>query len=214
MAVSLKRDIMLIPVDRTAAVPIPTLSWLLGIAVLTLLASLQPISAWLSYDQSWFEQGHYWRPLTASIAQLHLKHWLMNQWGLVIMALLLPARLARVDTAALLFVWLTLTASLPLMGYSDYAGLSGVIYGWLIWSLLTSPHYPSWLLLTVASGVSLKVMLENFTSMSHLLNASTADFLEADIAVRAHLVGLSSGWLIGLYYGYRHKARRAMSSKA
>lgn len=214
MAVTLKRDLMLIPVDRASSLALPTLVWLVGCALLTLAASVQPLSAWLSYDQGWFERGQLWRPVTASIAQLHLKHWVLNQWGLILMALLLPARLARIDMVAFLFVWLTVSISLTVSGYSDYAGLSGVIYGWLIWSLLTSPHYPSWLLLTVALGVSLKVVVENLPGMSQLLNDSTAGFIDAEIAVRAHLWGLVSGWLISLYCGWRHKARRAISSKA
>lgn len=206
MVVTLKRDKMLISVDRTAPVPLPTLAWLLGCALLTLVASLQPITTWLAYDQAWLEERQLWRPLTASLAQLHLKHWLLNQWGLVIMALLLPARLGRADLVAVLCVWMAVSVSLPITAYSDYAGLSGVIYGWLIWSLLTSPHYPAWLLLSVALGVSLKVLVENVPGMSDLLNASTADFLDADIAVRAHLWGLISGWLMCLFYGWRQRA--------
>lgn len=214
MAVTLKRDLMLIPVDRASSLVLPTLVCLIGCALLSLAASLQPISVWLSYDQGWFERGQLWRPVTASIAQLHLKHWVLNQWGLILMALLLPARLARTDMVAFLFVWLAVSISLPVSGYSSYVGLSGVIYGWLIWSLLTSPHYPSWLLLTVALGVSLKVVVENLPGMSQLLNATTAGFINADIAVRAHLWGLASGWVIGVYYGWLYKARRANSSKA
>lgn len=206
MAVTLKADIMLISVDRTASVRLPTLALLVGCALITLLASLQPLASWLAYDQDWLETAQFWRPLTASLAQLHLKHWLLNQWGLVLMALLVPVRLGRADLLAFLFVWLAVSVSLPITGYSDYAGLSGVIYGWLIWSLLTSPHYPPWLLLTVAAAVSLKVALENLPGMNQWLNLATADFLNAEIAVRAHLWGLVSGWLACLFQWWRQRS--------
>ncbi|MHA7878490.1 MAG: rhombosortase [Saccharospirillum sp.] len=202
----LSRMAMPKPPSRQPGLPVTTLVCLLACSSLTLLASWAPLSSWLAYDQSWLEQRHLWRPLTASLAQLHWKHWLLNQWGLVVMALLLPARPRRADALAMAFVWLVVSASLPLSGYADYAGLSGVLYGWLIWSLLNSPHYPPWLMLTAAVGLSLKVVIENLPGGSALFNASTAAFIDAEVAVRAHLFGLVSGWLAVLVARWRQPA--------
>jgi rhomboid family GlyGly-CTERM serine protease len=166
---------------------------LLAISVICLLGSLGPVSAWLAYDRLLVATGDLWRPLTAWVAQLNPSHWLVNQGGLVLLALLLPGRWQRQDTLAFIWVWLLCSLWLALGPYVRYAGLSGLIYGWLIWALWRSPHYHRLIRLTVAMVLVAKVVPENLAGPYGADASGVSAFIRGDIAVQSHLAGLLGG---------------------
>lgn len=175
--------------------PSPTIITLLVISALTLLGSWKPLSQALAYYDGWFSAGEFWRPLTAWMAQLNVNHWLINQWGLVLMALVLPPRLGSRDIAALVWVWLACSFALATSGYDNYYGLSGLLYGWLLWSIWRSPFYSAWLRWGVVAILTAKVGYENLSVADRSESSLAADFIQASIAVESHAWGLVAGWM-------------------
>jgi len=185
---------------RLAVITTPSVQTLLIIAVITFIGAWSPINAVLEYHSDWWIAGEVWRPVTAWIAQLNLQHWLINQWGLVLMALLLPPRLEKADWLALGWVWLASSVALALSEYGQYAGLSGLLYGWLLWSLMRSPFYAPWLRWGIAAILTVKVGHENVPGLAGEGDNYVSEWIQADVAVLSHAWGLVSGWLaIGAY---------------
>lgn len=165
---------------------------LLALSLLTLVGALAPLNSWLEFRRSDWLAGQLWRPLTAWMAQLNLMHWLVNQWGLILLALVLPPRLSRADVLALVWVWLFASLMLLFSSYWQYAGVSGLLYGWLVWAVIRSPYYPRWLRWVVALILTAKVVQENLPGDhgSELVSA----WISGNIAVESHAWGLSAGW--------------------
>ncbi|GGX74511.1 hypothetical protein GCM10007392_47360 [Saccharospirillum salsuginis] len=185
---------------RLAVFTTPTVQALLIIAVITFVGAWSPINDVLEYRSEWRVAGEFWRPVTAWIAQLNPQHWLINQWGLVLMALLLPTRLEKADWLALGWVWLASSVALAFSDYSQYAGLSGLLYGWLLWSLMRSPFYAAWLRWGIIAILTVKVGHENIPGLAGEGGNYVSEWIQADVAVLSHAWGLISGWLaIGLY---------------
>lgn len=199
----IQEPLISIPVRLT-----PTLIVLLGLSLLTLAGSWAPLSDGLEFRRADLAEGELWRPVTAWIAQLNLQHWLINQWGLVLLALALPPRLARADWLALGWVWLAASGALVVSAYDHYAGLSGLLYGWLVWALLRSPYYGMALRWGVVLVLSGKVLLENLASRPGVETSFVADLIQADIAVQSHAWGLVAGWLALLAWSMARRGRR------
>ncbi|MEX1214324.1 rhombosortase [Saccharospirillum sp.] len=172
-----------------------TIRVLLSISVLCLLGSLAGVTDWLDYQRLAVAAGEVWRPLTAWVAQLNPSHWLVNQGGLVLLALLLPGRWQCQDTLAFGGVWLLCSIWLALGPYQQYAGLSGLLYGWLIWALWRSPHYSGLIRLAVAVVLVVKVITENLSGPYSGGASGVSMFIRGDIAVQSHLAGLVAGLL-------------------
>jgi len=168
---------------------------LLAISVLTLVGSLAGVSEWLDYQRLAVASGELWRPLTAWVAQLNPSHWLVNQGGLILLLLLMPGHWQRQDTRVFIWVWLACSLWLALGPYSQYAGLSGLLYGWLCWALWRSPYYHSGIRLGVALLLVVKVVIENLQGPYGVGASGVADFIRSDIAVQSHLAGLMAGLL-------------------
>ncbi len=166
---------------------------LLSISAVCLLGSLAPMSDWLDYQRPAVAAGEVWRPFTAWVAQLNPSHWLVNQGGLMLLALLLPGHWQRQDTLAIAWVWLASSLWLALGPYAQYAGLSGLLYGWLCWGLWRSPHYSGLIRLAVALILVTKVVTENLSGPYAGGASGVAGFIRGDIAVQSHLAGLSAG---------------------
>ena len=172
----------------------PTVRGLLWLSFGTLLCSLPLLSEALQYDAAKTAMGQLWRPFTAWLVQLNLRHWLLNQWGLVVMGLLLPPRISLADGVGLVTVWLVASLTLWASDYGLYVGLSGLLYGWLVVLAAQSPYYSLPVRLVFIAAVSVKVCAENgWVSMPMPSSSWVGDFIEADIAYRAHLWGLLAG---------------------
>ena len=186
--------------SRLAVFTTPTVRTLLIIAVITFIGAWSPMNNVLEYRSEWWGSGEFWRPVTAWIAQLNPQHWLINQWGLVLMALLLPPTLKTADWLALGWVWLASSVALAVSDYGQYAGLSGLLYGWMLWSLMRSPFYAAWLRWGIAAILTVKVGYENIPGLAGEGDNYVSEWIQADVAVLSHAWGLVSGWLaIGVY---------------
>ncbi|WP_320824672.1 rhombosortase [Reinekea sp.] len=170
----------------------PSLRGLLWLALATLLCTQPLVADWLQYDAAQTRAGQIWRPFTAWLVQLNLRHWLLNQWGLVVMALLVPPRWSVSDRLGLLTVWVVASLMLVWSDYGLYVGLSGLLYGWLVVVAARSPYYSSRVRLIFIAALTVKVLAEN--GWLPLPSSSwVGDFIDADIAYRSHLWGLLAG---------------------
>ena len=169
--------------------------WVLScLALLTLIGAFAPINELLSYERSFFVQGQYWRPFTAWLTQLNIRHWMLNQWGVVVMVLLLPKSISRLDWAGFALVGLCSSLLLATSNYDNYVGLSGVLYGWLIFAALLSPFYSTSIKVVFIGCLSLKVLSEN--GYLPLPDSNwVGEFIQGQVAHESHLWGLLSGYL-------------------
>jgi rhomboid family GlyGly-CTERM serine protease len=171
-----------------------SLHGLLWLSLGTLLCTFSPVADWLLYDAEQTRAGQIWRPLSAWLVQLNLRHWLLNQWGLVVIALLLPQRWTVSDRLGLVFVWLVASLMLVWSDYALYVGLSGLLYGWLVVVAAQSPYYSARVRLIFIAALTVKVLAENGWLPLPLPSSSwVGDFIAADIAYRSHLWGLLAG---------------------
>jgi len=171
----------------------PVVLGLLFLSVVTLLCTIPVVSQWLLFDAELVVAYQIWRPITGWLTQLNFQHWMLNQWGLVVMAFLLPKRLNLRDLSGYLWVWLVASIMLWQSEYSQYVGLSGLLYGWLVISAFLSPYYSFWVRTVFISVLSVKVLSENgwlpFSSTSNWVG----EFIQAEVAVESHLWGLLAG---------------------
>ncbi|EAR08485.1 hypothetical protein MED297_17872 [Reinekea sp. MED297] len=148
---------------------------------------------WLGYDAVAMRSGEFWRPFTAWITQLNLRHWLLNQWGLIVLWLLWPARQPLKALLPYLVVWLLCSVALAVSDYDRYVGLSGLLYGWLVIGAVRTRAYPVWVQLLFLLILSGKVILENIQPSGG--RDWVGELIAADVAHESHLWGLLSGWL-------------------
>ncbi|MDX1340974.1 MAG: rhombosortase [Reinekea sp.] len=177
------------------------------LALVTLIAVWSPLQAVLEFDQQLVAQGQWWRPFSAWLTQLNLRHWVLNQWGLVVMAVLLPSRLPKAHWSAFAIIWILTSLALWGSEYDRYVGLSGVLYGWLVYAAYVSPFYGRWVKCVFIALMSAKVLSEN--GWFSLPGADwVGEFIQAQVAHESHLWGLLSGlavlsaqWIVQRYRG-------------
>lgn len=190
-------------------------SALLMMAAVTLLCAFEPMSSALKFERILVEQGQVWRLATAWVAQLNWQHWLINQWGLVVLALLLPTQMSAPRVAGFVFVWLMSSVLLWFSDYTNYTGLSGLLYGWLVLGLVYSPFYPAWLRWLIGVVITAKVLQENaLLPVNDVTGDWVAALINANVAHESHLWGLVSGliYLLGWYGLQRLRLMRARRS--
>lgn len=173
--------------------------FLASLAALTLLATTQPFYDALYFDAVQVSEGQWWRPLTAWLVQANVEHWLVNLWGLIVMAIVLPKRLTRHDGLAFMSIWLLSSLCLWLSDYQAYVGLSGVLYGLLFWSIARSPFYGSPIKLAVLAVIVAKVLIEN-SSLPWFKEAWLSQWIGSEIAHESHAWGLGSGLITYVAY--------------
>lgn len=173
----------------------PTRFILVLLGLITLASSMDPLLGWFRYDADLANSGQWWRAVTAWVAQLNLQHWLLNQWGLIVMGLLLPERLSKSQLSGFVAIWLVSSVLLLRSDYSDYVGLSGLLYGWLIYAAVLSPFYSVSIRCVFIAVLSAKVLWENFmptTDQSDWVGR----FINAQVAHESHFWGWVSGVIV------------------
>jgi len=161
----------------------------------TFLGSFEVAIAYFSFDRFLFLGGDYWRPFSAWLTQLNLRHWLLNQWGLVVMVVLLPRTLDQNHWIGFALIWLLSSLSLACSEYDNYVGLSGVLYGWLIYAAVISPFYSTAIKSIFIASLTIKVFSENGYLPLPESNW-VGDFIHGQVAHESHFWGLMSGYLV------------------
>lgn len=164
------------------------------VLLVTLIGAVPVVSDLLMFEAQLFDQGEKWRALTAWISQLNYKHWLLNQWGVIMMLVLLPPKIKRIEALSFVFVWLSCSIALALSDYPNYVGLSGLLYGWLLIAAYLTPFYSNWIKTVFCAVLSFKVLSEN--GILPLPDSGwVGDFIGAQVAYQSHLWGLISGYV-------------------
>lgn len=175
---------------------VSSVQWLLiALALFCLLLTQSSIQDFFFFDAQLVADGQWWRPFSAWFTQLNFRHWLLNSWGIILMWLLLPKHLSRRLLLGFLFIWLGASGLLLRSDYSQYVGLSGLLYGWLLWSVYLSPHYAWQVKGLIALFLIVKVGYDQWLVFA-APSSSLAQWLGSDIAYEAHAWGLVMALLV------------------
>ena len=176
------------------------LPWLAGFALLIAVLGLsaQYVNDWLVYDDARIADGEWWRLLSCHL--VHLNHWhmLLNLGGFLLCCYFF----VDIYTRRLFFAWLLLSA--PVVGVlfhvvdgleGRYAGLSGLLHGWLVIGLLAGWRTHPWLHSLVLALITGRIIWEQLPGydvdyMAHVIDGS--------VYVNAHLYGALVGAVIGV----------------
>lgn len=160
----------------------------LACLVLALQASGEPVYEALRYERAAVLGGQYWRLLSAHAVHLGWAHCLMNAGGLALCAAVAAGtRSGRAWAAAIvvlaLGVGILLVAASPQA--TNYAGLSGVLYGLFVWVLAPRAWHGD----RVARIVLVAVIARIGWQMFHPPSDAQRALIGGEVMVEAHLYG-------------------------
>lgn len=172
------------------------------IAVILQYPQFHSISFW---DLNLIQQGEWWRILTGNFTHTNWPHLAMNIAALAVMVYLFTP---TAKNLSLLLILLSICVGLSLMlsNLGSYAGLSGVLHGIFAYYALTEAlegRRSSWLLVI---GVIAKIGYEQLFGAA----SSTAELINARVAIEAHLSGGLSGILTAVAL-FMYKKRPSVS---
>nr|WP_275665453.1 rhombosortase [Vibrio sp. Isolate33] len=157
-------------------------------SLLCVLFQLEPVQAWVVWDNNAIADGQWWRILTGNFSHTNYSHLVMNLAGLWIISYLFqPSKKQLV--VALLVISLVTGLALLLSSIQIYVGLSGTLHG--LFGLFAlkealNGRKSSWLLV---SGLIAKIAWEQFVGPS----STTGELINARVAIEAHLAGALTG---------------------
>ena len=162
------------------------------------------ISETLVYDRVSVNNGEWWRIFSAPFIHTNSFHFLLNAIGVLILYGL-HGHFYTIKLYFITFFFSGLTSSLGVHFYSThldkYMGLSAVLHGLFIVGVIQEIKYKEKWGKLLLLGVILKLCYEQFFGAGSIV----AGFINAQIAVNAHLWGSIGGTIIALFYLYRHK---------
>jgi rhomboid family GlyGly-CTERM serine protease len=154
---------------------------------------------YFAYDRVQFEHHQWWRLITGHFLHTNSIHLMLNLAGLILLWAL-HGHYYHTSKFFLVFLLLCLGTSLCLYVFSVdlqwYVGLSGVLHGlFVIGAYYDIRHNfkTGWLMLI---GVWLKVLHEQIYGAS----SDISGWIEANVAIDAHLFGTLVGSLLVVYY--------------
>jgi rhomboid family GlyGly-CTERM serine protease len=178
-----------------------------------IIALLQPQSSnLLAYHYNAILDVELWRLLTGTFCHTNLNHLLMNIAGLVIILLLFPTafiglKLWQLVAFSSLLISLSLFIFTPSLIW--YVGLSGVLHGIFSYGVAVDlKNRDKWGVI-LGLGIVGKITFEQIFGSP----LSTAELIDAPIAINAHLFGATSGILFYFltYYSRCSRTRRKHS---
>ena len=175
--------------------------------MLALQAGSEPVYDALRYERAAVLGGQPWRLLTAHVVHLGWAHCLLNVGGLALCAALAAGTRSWRAWAAALIV-LALGVGLALLVASpqatNYAGLSGVLYGLFVWVL--GPR--AWRGDRVAWVVLAAVVARIGWQMVHPPSDGQRVLIGGEVLVEAHLYGALCAGVLCLWQGIWPRRRR------
>ncbi|WP_418120751.1 rhombosortase [Variovorax sp. 350MFTsu5.1] len=187
-------------------------NWLVPIAlaclVLILQAGGEPVYEALRYERAAVLGGQPWRLLSAHVVHLGWGHCMMNTGGLALCATFAAGtRSWRAWATAIvvlaLGVGILLVAASPQA--TNYAGLSGVLYGLFIWVLAPRTWRGDRMALIVLVAVLARIAWQMFHPPSEAQRA----LIGGDVMVQAHLYGALCALALCLWQEVWPHLRRA-----
>ncbi|NRB77913.1 MAG: rhomboid family intramembrane serine protease [Saccharospirillaceae bacterium] len=121
-----------------------TLSWLTTYSIEIIIAIIGTIillipswSTLLQFDRNLIAQHHYWLIITGQFTHFNFTHWVLDFIAIIIAAIHSPIGFNKQGFIQLSLSFLIVGLGIWLFGDSDYyRGISGVVYGWLLLSVL------------------------------------------------------------------------------
>jgi rhomboid family GlyGly-CTERM serine protease len=186
-------------------------NWLVPIALAGLMLALQaggePVYDALRYERAAVLGGQPWRLLSAHAVHLGWAHCLLNVGGLALCAALAAGTRSWRAWAAAIVV-LALGVGLALLAASpqatNYAGLSGVLYGLFVWVLAPRAwrgDRVAWILL---AALVARIGWQMVDAPSHAQRA----LIGGEVLVEAHLYGALGALVLCLLQGVWARLRR------
>jgi len=178
-----------------------TQRWVYVVTPMVLLCTLIMVGVhFQGWDISWQQQrirdGEFWRLWTGHWQHLSWSHWLMNQLGLMLIVWVSPKLLDNYRWL-IAFVVISPIIGLGLMGSElyGYVGLSGVLYGLLLYGCLVDRSIPLHMKALVFCVVVGRVVIEqNWPEFNSLTEEQIGGF----VAIDGHLFGTIGGLLLVL----------------
>lgn len=182
--------------------------WLLIAPPCFLLASIIMVgfhfSWWdLSWQKSLIQEGQYWRLWSGHWQHLTWNHWLMNQFGLMLILWLMPMLLEGGRwLMAIIAASFMIGMALLWTDLQGYVGLSGLLYGLLFYGCLIDDSIPRKVKVLLLSVVAIKVVVEQVWPE---VNATTSESIGGLVAIDAHLFGSLAGLIMAIAEKTYHK---------
>ena len=170
------------------------------ILVMTLLQAIGP--DYFRYRQDLVQDGQVWRYLSAHWVHVGWAHLALNCAGLVICVTLTWPRWSRLRWllyGVLLSIGVSLLIAFNNPELRDYAGLSGVLFGFYLLAALQLFPRDRLVAALIVAALAVKVGLEQFTDYGF----DSGALIGARVIVDAHLYGLLTAIAIALAWaGY------------
>ena len=168
----------------------------------------EQVNPWLDYREADIRAGQWWRLATSHLVHINLWHMAMNLAGFLLCCYFFT----DIYTRRIFVAWL---GCAPVLGIlfllfddmpGSYAGLSGLLHGWLVLALVAGFRGHPWLHGLVLALVSGRLIWEQMPGydVDYL-----RDYIDASVHVNAHLYGAFLGLLIGLFLYWRRQDGRA-----
>ncbi|MGR5119257.1 rhombosortase [Vibrio astriarenae] len=167
--------------------------FVMSVSIVVCLLQLEYPQSYAIWQRQYIVDGEWWRVVSGHFTHTNHYHLLMNLAALWVMAFIFkpqPQSLAVVFTASSITIGL-LNFLTPVQ---EYAGLSGVLHSVFAYFALNEALNglkSSWLLV---AGIVAKVSWEQLYGAS----ASTAQLIQASVAVDAHMFGVVVGLLLAI----------------
>nr|WP_237668567.1 rhombosortase [Vibrio toranzoniae] len=164
-------------------------------SLLCVLFQLEPVQAWVVWDNNAIADGQWWRILTGNFSHTNYSHLVMNLAGLWIISYLFQPNKKQL-ISALLFISVVTGLALLLSSIQVYMGLSGTLHG--LFGLFAlrealNGRQSSWLLVV---GLIAKIAWEQFVGPS----STTGELINARVAIEAHLAGALAGGFVAVIF--------------
>lgn len=175
------------------------LPWLAGFALLIAALGVfaEQVNPWLDYREEAIRAGQWWRLLTCHLVHINLWHAGLNLAGFLLCCYFFIDLYSR----RVFFSWFFLSAPLVSLAFllfdempGSYAGLSGLLHGWLVLALVAGIRGNPWLHTLVLVLVAGRLIWEQLPGYDV---DYMRDYIDASVHVNAHLYGSLMGLLIG-----------------
>lgn len=178
-------------------------TWVAPLALMALLLLLELFGdagrQLLRYDREAIAAGEWWRLLSGNFVHLGWYHWMLNEIGIVVLAMLCPEPLApAVWLRRLVLIGVGMTACLfafvPDMVW--YVGLSGVMHGLFLLGLMRQSLQRDWIAVACLAYLFGKLAWE----MAMGVPVSDEQAIGGKVALESHLYGAVAALVYGLVF--------------
>ncbi|MDV7104010.1 rhombosortase [Vibrio sp. TH_r3] len=168
------------------------------VSAICTIFQLPLIQSAVIWNSDLIHSGQWWRILSGNLTHTNVAHLIMNTLALWLLCCLFKPSYQKF-LVVLICLSLLVGTGLLMTTLQIYAGLSGVLHGMFVYFTLCeiiNRRKSSWLLLV---AIAVKVAYEQIYGAS----ISTAELINARVAIEAHLIGLVAGFFLAMITFYK-----------